>query len=91
MTCFPATIVGALRLPVGPSMLSRTSLDTFLPPSNDKIFLPLATVIFCAADARATASSRPNLRDAGITSFAVIFCASINLEALSQLVQPFLK
>jgi len=75
---------------VGPSMLSIVSFETFFPPANDMTFLPLATVIFLAAEASFIASSLPNLREAGTISCAVNFFVSINLEAFSQVVHPFL-
>jgi hypothetical protein len=91
MTFFPATIVGALRLPVGPSILSIISSDTSPLITKEATFLPFAIVMLSAEAAKLIASTRLSFRDAGMISFGTKLLASRNLDALTQLVQPLRK
>lgn len=69
-------------------MASTTSLLAFPPGLNSLTFLPFATMTLLAALAIAAASLRASLRLAGMVSALSIPCASRNLDALVQDVQP---
>lgn len=87
----PLIKVGALRLPVGPSMPLIMSSDTSPLITKEATFLPFAIVILSTEVARLIASVRLSFRDAGIISFGSKLLASRNLDALTQLVQPLRK
>jgi hypothetical protein len=73
---------------VGPS-IAETTADGALPPGlNTSSFFPFATITCEAAFASFAASVFPSLRLAGTTSLGSIPCASRNLDAFVQLVQP---
>ena len=80
-----------LTFPVGPNIASIAESDG--PPlvPNTVTFLPFAIINLLDFIAKFTASSRPNLREAGIVSLGSSPLASKNLAALVQLVQPLRK
>jgi hypothetical protein len=86
----PTRIMGARRLPVGPSISPAriSSAGGALCISIVVTFLPLAAMRRCAACATASASVRPSLRLAGTVSRIGILRASRNPEACAQVVQP---
>ena len=88
---FPERIVGALRLPVGPSIDATASAGTFPSSENVFTFLPLATINVVASLSSVVASVFCSFRLAGTDSVILIPLASRNLEALEQLVQPLRK
>ena len=75
-------------LPVAPSIAVTASSVVFAPTSKWSTFLPFITTIFVEASAISLASSAWSFLFAETLSFTVISLASINLEALVQLVQP---
>lgn len=84
-------MVGARKLPVGPSMASIASSSTFVFKSNVDTFLPLATINLLACAASSAAESLPSFFDALTSSLGTILFASKNLADLVQLVQPLRK
>lgn len=88
---FPDRIVGALRLPVGPSIAATALAGGFPPTEKVVIFLPLATINVVIPLSNALASASCSLRLAGTVSVTLTLLASRNLEALEQLVQPLRK
>jgi hypothetical protein len=73
---------------VGPSMASTTAFCALPVILKLSIFLPFATMTFDAVLASAAASLRPSFALAEIVSLGSMPCASRNLDALVQLVQP---
>ena len=80
-------MVGARRLPVGPSM-AATASGAASPPLNSLRFLPLATNRRLALFNKPAASDAPSFLLAGICSAISICWSAKNLAALVQLVQP---
>ena len=73
-----------------PNIALTASSEVLSVPENSTTFLPFATVSLLAFFSSFSASSLCSLRLAGTVSEMSILLASINLEALVQLVQPFL-
>lgn len=90
-TVLPTFRVGARRLPVGPSMAAiASSLRPFL-RSNDATFLPFMATRVDAAAMMSGQSAALNFLLASTVSLMSIERASKNLDALTQVVQPFLR
>jgi len=73
-----------------PNIALTASSEVLSFPENSTTFLPFATVSLLAFFRSFNASSLWSFRLAGTVSEIAILLASINLEALVQLVQPFL-
>ena len=88
MTVLPTRMVGARKLPVGPSMASMAAFEFFSADLNSLTFLPFETISFEAVFAMSEASFLPSFLFAETISFGSIPLASRNLDARVQDVQP---
>ena len=84
-------MVGARILPVGPSIDSTASLPTLDETSNSCTFLPFMATSLDASFSIALASDACSFLLAMTVSRISILLASKNLDALVQVVHPFLK
>ena len=82
--------VGARRLPVGPNIAATAVFVTDLSTANSSSFFPLATISLVAALSSFRASVSDNFLLAETRSLTSMLLASKNLDAFTQLVQPFL-
>ena len=78
-------------LPVGPSIASTASLPTLVETSNSCTFFPFMAISLVASFKSASASEACNFLLAMTVSRMSILLASKNLDALVQVVHPFLK